>query len=153
MTENELSILTESGVFKGLEAEKIKPLLNDYTLKKICCKKGELIAFQGDAYKDLLIVLEGTVSSDLSDPGCKRVKLKNFNNSAAIAPGVLFARDKILPVTLTAVTDCTLLCIPKEKMLSILQSDRICLENYLALLGNKVNILADKIRLFKFSSI
>ena len=41
----------------------------------------------------------------------------------------------------------------KDTVISILQTNRSYLINYLSTIGNKVNILAEKIRLFQFSSI
>ncbi|MDA3938861.1 MAG: Crp/Fnr family transcriptional regulator [Spirochaetia bacterium] len=153
MNNTELNILAESELFKGLDLLEIRSVLDEYSLNKVDFIKGEIVALQGDLYKELLIVLHGTVISEISDPTGKRIRLENFHESAVIAPGILFSIDNTLPVTITAVGFCTLLSIPKEAVLSVLMSKRICLENYLALVGNKVNILAEKIRLFKFSSI
>jgi CRP-like cAMP-binding protein len=97
--------------------------------------------------------MDGAVSSEISDPAGKRAKLEIFTNSSIIAPGIIFAIDNTLPVTITAETDCLLLSLSKEMVVSILQTNRTCMINYLSTLGNKINILAEKIRLFQFNSI
>jgi CRP/FNR family transcriptional regulator, dissimilatory nitrate respiration regulator len=153
VTSNELNVLNQSELFIGIDSAGISSLLSDFSFKTKHFSRNEVIAIQGDTYKGVLIVISGTASSEINDSTGKRVKLENFNKSAAIAPGILFALDNSLPVTITAVTDCSLIFIPKTELLTLLQKDMVFLENYLAVLGNKVNILADKIRLFKFNSI
>ncbi len=153
MTAEELQILSKSEIFYGLNESDIKHLLSDLTFTIKNYKRDNYVSIQGDIYKELLVVMSGTVSSEISDAAGKKVKLETFYESSVIAPGILFAADNRFPVTITANTDCSLIVISKDLVLDILQQNRICLNNYLSLLGNKVNILADKIRLFKFSSI
>lgn len=153
MTAEELQILSKSEIFYGLNESDIKHLLSDLTFTIKNYKRDNYVSLQGDIYKELLVVMSGTVSSEISDAAGKKVKLETFYKSSVIAPGILFAADNRFPVTITANTDCSLIVISKDLVLDILQQNRICLNNYLSLLGNKVNILADKIRLFKFSSI
>jgi CRP/FNR family transcriptional regulator, dissimilatory nitrate respiration regulator len=153
VTVDELNVLNQSELFIGMDYTGISSLLSDFSFKKKHFSRNEVIAIQGDTYREVLIVISGTASSGINDSTGKHVKLENFNQSAAIAPGILFALDNTLPVTITAITDCSLIVIPKKELLTLLQKNRVFLENYLAVLGNKVNILADKIRLFKFSSI
>lgn len=153
MTEEELEILSKSELFSGLQTSEIYSLLSDYLFKTRRYKKADVIAIQGDSYSNLYVVMDGAVSSEISDPAGKRVKLEIFTNSSIIAPGIIFAIDNTLPVTITAETDCLLLSLSKEMVVSILQTNRTCMINYLTILGNKINILAEKIRLFQFSSI
>lgn len=153
MTEEELEILSKSELFSGLHTGEINSLLSDYLFKPGRYKKADIIAIQGDNYSNLYVVMDGSVLSEISDPAGKRVKLEIFTRSSIIAPGIIFAIDNTLPVTITAETDCLLLSFSKEMVVSILQSNRTCMINYLSLLGNKINILAEKIRLFQFNSI
>ncbi len=153
MTEEELEILSESELFSGLHASEISNLLSDFLFKTRKYDRYDVIAIQGDPYNNLYLVMDGTVSSEISDPAGKRVKLEIFARSSIIAPGIIFALDNTLPVTITAETDCLLLSLSKEMVVSILQTNRTCMINYLTTLGNKINILAEKIRLFQFSSL
>lgn len=115
--------------------------------------KGAIIRFQGDEYRELFVVLEGVVSAELQDPAGKSIKLEAFSPGSPIAPGILFATDKTLPVTISAQTDVLLLSVGKEEVLSLLLKSPECLEYYLSLTGDKIVLLAEKIRLLKFNSI
>lgn len=153
MIRKELSGLSECELFSSLSEEKIENLLTDSPGRIKKYKKDTVILFQGDIYKDLLVVLDGVVSSEISNAAGKRVKLENFHRSSAIAPGIIFAIDNTLPVTIMAESDCLLFSVSKDTVLSMLQANRTCLINYLGILGDKVNILAEKIRMFQFNSI
>ncbi len=115
--------------------------------------KGTVVHFQGDEYRSLLIVVEGLVSAEIHDPQGKKIKLETFSPVTPIAPGILFATDNTLPVTITAESDVKMLSVPRGEILSLLQRDPACLEEYLSLTGDKIVLLAEKIRLFKFNSI
>ena len=153
MTEEEFEILSKSELFFGLHSSEISNLFTELFCKFTKYDRDDVIAIQGDTYGNLFVVMDGTVSSEISDSSGKKVKLEIFTRSSIIAPGIIFAIDNTLPVTITAETDCLLLSLSKEMVVSILQTNRTCMINYLTSLGNKINILAEKIRLFQFSSI
>ena len=117
--------LNECELFSGMTEDEIEDLLkgNGYRTKKFI--KDTVIMLQGDAYNDLFVVMNGTVSSEISDPAGKRVKLEIFTRSSIIAPGILFAIDNTLPVTIIAETDFSLLSISKETVISILQTNEM----------------------------
>lgn len=153
MTVEEHEILSKSELFYGLSLSEIKHLLSNIKVSLTKYTRDDVIIMQGGIYSNLFIVMEGTVLSEISDPSGKRVKLEIFSESSIIAPGIIFAVDNTLPVTVTAETDCQILSFSKEEIVSILRENSNCMTNYLTLLGNKINILAEKIRLFQFSSI
>jgi len=153
MIEEELEILSRSELFNGLTTNEINHLLSNFKINIKKYSRDDVIVIQGETYSDLFVVMKGNVSSEISDPSGKRVKLEIFSESSIIAPGIIFAVDNTLPVTITAETNCVLLSFSKNDVISILQSNNNCMINYLSLLGNKINILAEKIRLFQFSSI
>ncbi len=153
MTVEEYKILSKSELFNGLNSREIDLLLSNFNLNKKKYSRDDVIIIQGETYSDLFVVMKGNVSSEISDPSGKRVKLEIFTEASIIAPGIIFAVDNTLPVTVTAETDCQILSFSKEEIVSILRENSNCMTNYLTLLGNKINILAEKIRLFQFSSI
>ncbi len=153
MTEEEYEILSKSDLFYGLNTREIGFLLSGFSLNINKYSRDVVVVIQGETYSDLFVVMKGNVSSEISDPSGKRVKLEIFSESSIIAPGIIFALDNTIPVTVTAETDCLILSFSKEEIVSILRENDKCMTNYLTLLGNKINILAEKIRLFQFSSI
>ncbi len=140
-------------IFNGVSEDRLKVLMEEGSFSVKEYVRDSVIHFQGESYRNLLLVLEGVVSSEISNSSGKRVKLENFHRPALIAPGILFATDNSLPVTIIAESDCSILSIRKEAVVSVLQSDKECLSIYLGTLGNKISILADKIKMFQFRSI
>ncbi|MCF6334991.1 MAG: Crp/Fnr family transcriptional regulator [Spirochaetales bacterium] len=153
MINHALAEVSGCEIFNGISEESLNNLLTESSCSIKEYNKDTIIHFQGDKYKKLLLVLDGVVSSEISNSTGKRVKLENFHKSSVVAPGILFATDNTLPVTIIAESDCSLLSISKEAVISILQSDENCLNTYLRALGDKVAILADKIKMFQFRSI
>ncbi len=115
--------------------------------------KKAVIAMQGEEYRSLLVVLEGAAGTEMLDPTGRRIKLETFYPGAPLAPGVLFAKDKRLPVTIEAESDSAVLSISKPALLLLLNEDPACLEFYMSLMGDKIALLAEKLRLIKFSSL
>ncbi len=116
-------------------------------------QKNAIIAMQGEEYRNLLVVLEGTAGTEMLDPTGRRIKLETFFPGAPLAPGILFAKDNRLPVTIEAESDSAVLAISKRSLLSLLNNDPACLEFYMSLMGDKIVLLAEKLRLIKFSSL
>ncbi len=145
--------LLECEFFAHLQNLDLQKALQNIPYRVKNVSKGSIIHFQGDEYCSLLIVLEGLVSAEMHDPQGKKIKLEMFSPVSPIAPGILFATDNTLPVTITAELDGKLLSIDKRDILSLLQRNTACLESYLSLAGDKIVLLAEKIRLFKFNSI
>ncbi len=140
-------------LFKGFSNADINELLKGKNYRVRNYPKGTIIRFQGEEYRELLIVIKGSVSAEIQDPTGKRIKLETFYPESPIAPGILFATDNTLPVTITAESDTSLLSIKREEIISLLLENPDCLKEYLSLIGDKIVLLAEKIRLFKFNSI
>ncbi len=115
--------------------------------------KNSVIKMQGAKYTSLLMVLKGAAGAEMLDPAGKRIKLETFYPGAFLAPGILFASENRLPVTITADLDCTVLSINKNKLISILMENPGCFEFFISLMGDKIVLLSEKIRLLKFSSL
>ena len=153
MDKNHDKTYTECGFFVQLQNWSSDPLPRSSLYHVRTYKKGNIIHFQGDEYSSLLVVVRGKVSAEIHDPQGKKIKLETFSPVSPIAPGILFAADNTLPVTITAETEAVLLSVNRQNVLALLQQDSGCLEYYLSLTGDKIVLLAEKIRLFKFNTI
>lgn len=115
--------------------------------------KNAIIAFRGDRYERLQIVLQGSLTAEFQDFRGKVLKVESIREHETVASAILFAGENILPVTLTAESDCRLFEIPKEIVFMLMQKSRSFLENIVTDMGNKLSILADKIYSLQFSTI
>lgn len=112
-----------------------------------------IVMFRGDQYEHLFILAEGTLSAEMEDLKGRILKVETLKAPDKIAPGILFAEDNHLPVTLRTVTAATILSLPKESVFAICRENRDFLLSLLRDAGNKIVFLAEKMRLIKFSSI
>ena len=122
-----------------------------YSVKKY--HPGAIVMFRGDRYEHLFILAEGTLSAEMEDLKGRVLKVETLKAPDKIAPGILFAEENFLPVTLRTVTDTTILSLPKDSVYAICRENRDFLLSLLQDAGNKIVFLAEKMRLIKFSSI
>lgn len=153
MENRDIAILASSPLFKGIEVEEIRTLMESITYHILTFSKGEMIMIRGDLYDSLRILLEGEVSAEIQDYTGRTIKIENLKAPDAMASGILFADDNTLPVTLISQKPIRLISISREDVLSLAQKSREFLLNYFSDSGNKVAFLAEKIRLFKFKSL
>lgn len=153
MQESDAEIICHSPLFRGMDAVTVVELFKTVPFTSKSYTKGALIMLRGDRYDDLKILTLGEVSAEIQDFSGKTIKVENLKAPDALAMGILFATDNILPVTIVAQTDVQLLSIPKQSILKVAQSNQDFLLNYLTQSGNKVTFLVEKLRLFKFSSL
>lgn len=153
MIESDAKIISSSPLFRGINAAEILHIFNTLTSSTKRYNKGSLVMIRGDEYDDLKILLEGEVSAEIQDFSGKTIKIENLQAPDAMALGILFADDNTLPVTIVAQTNIRLISIPKDSIIKIAQNNKDFLVNYFTESGNKVVFLAEKLRLFKFTSL
>jgi CRP-like cAMP-binding protein len=89
----------------------------------------------------------------MTHPSGKSVVIETIKAPDPIAPAILFAPRRALPVNVTANTDCRLLVLPLETILDLCQRNRCFLINLLAEIGGKLSLFAEKFKLLEFSSL
>lgn len=139
------SNLSKTMIFKRLtpgeiEAtlEKIKYKINDYS-------KGETVAFREEELKELMIILDGTLRSEMVKINGKSFKIEDLGKNQIVAPAFLFGQNPVMPVDLIALTNSKILEISKPDFIKLLQIDERILENFLNALSNKAQFLSKKI--------
>jgi CRP-like cAMP-binding protein len=116
-------------------------------------KKGSIIHFQGQPYTELQFIISGEVAAEIGDYDGKVLKVETLRAPEPIAAAVLFAEDNSLPVTTAAKTDVSLLIIPKAEILRLCGISEDFLRKLLSDMGNKLTLLAQKIRFLQFGTI
>jgi len=153
MIESEANIISSSPLFAGVSPEEIQKLFQRVCFSSKRYAQGSLVMMRGDKYSSLKILLEGEVSAEIQSFSGKSIKIENLRAPDALALGILFADDNSLPVTIVAQTEIRVLVIPKASIIKIAQQNQTFLSNYLTESANKVVFLAEKLRLFKFTSL
>jgi len=148
-----LKKLTRCHLFDGIDLPELQTLIDPHGCRLRTYHEGAMVAFRGDEYNDLWIVLEGSLSAQLLDYKGKVLKVETLSPVEPIATAILFAPERVLPVTLTAETDTTLCLIPRRMILRMMQANEHFLLNYLEDSGLRLTVLAEKLRLIQFSTI
>jgi len=148
-----ISRLIQCKLFSGVDEAELDWLIGQPGCSVKYFHPEAIIAFRGDQYERLLIVLEGSLRAELQDYRGKVLKVESLKRGEAVATAILFAADNLLPVTLTSESESYVCAIPKQTILQFMQRSRRFLENIISDMGDRVSLLADKIFSLQFSTI
>lgn len=137
--------LSKTIIFKGFNPDEIKSCLSQVKYKVVSYSKGETVAFRKDELKEFMIILDGTLKSEMIKINGKSFKVEELHKNQIIAPAFLFGNNPVMPVDLSAISSSKLLKIPKNSFIKLLQIDERILENFLNSLSNKAQFLTKKI--------
>ena len=137
--------LNKSTIFKGLNENEIRELLNQTNYYTKSFKSDEFIAFRGDNVEAYMLVLEGELVSEMQKVNGKVVKIETLLPYADIAPAFIFGIDNTFPIDLYATKDSKILYIPKNDLINILQKNKTILNNILNSFSNRTQFLSKKL--------
>lgn len=140
-------------LFEGITRQEIRELLEPRRCQLKEYHEGAMVAFRGDSYTSLWIVLQGRLAAEFQDYRGRVLRVESLSEGDPIAAAILFAPETNFPVTLIAETDVRLCVIPRREVLRIMQTSEQFLLNYLRDNGSKIAFLAEKLRLVQFSTI
>ena len=144
--------LYQSLLFEGLDQHTIDCLLG-YNGRVRKYSPGELVALQGDVYKELFIVDKGLLRTEMTNAEGSRVTLEEIIAPCAVAPAFIFATNNCLPVSIFAVLPSSVVSIPKNKLTTIMHNDSKVLENFLRIISDRSRFLSERLRLLSFGTI
>ena len=153
LNDYDFQYLREAYLFQGIGAEELAPMLRSREGSVHSYHSGAIIGFRGDRYDRLMIVLEGEVSAEFQDYDGRVLKVETLRASEALASAILFSSSPFLPVNVHAATDVRIFALPRQEVLKLCREDERILKNLLEDNGNKVTVLAEKLRLIQFASI
>ncbi|MDZ7794299.1 MAG: Crp/Fnr family transcriptional regulator [Spirochaetia bacterium] len=153
MQEDHLKALLACHLFDGMQRSKVENLFSGEQCHLFRYNRGALIAFRGDVYTNLWILVEGRIAAEFQDFSGKVLKVETLKTSEAVASSILFAPENNLPVNLSAETDVVICSIPRPQVIRLLQQEERFLTNFLRDSGLRLTILAEKLRLVQFATI
>ncbi|MPQ48913.1 helix-turn-helix domain-containing protein [Marinifilum sp. N1E240] len=145
--------LSQSPVFRGINPEELEILLNNaqYQIKKYT--KGDMVAFREDRCENLMIVLQGSVKGEMLDPSGKSIKIEDIMAPYPIASAFLFGQRNQFPVNVTANDNVEIFSLAKASVVDLFQDNKTFLINYLNLISNRSQFLANKLMFLNFKTI
>ena len=153
MDRRDLLALSVSTLCRGVDVVELDRLLSSVSSRVEEYPKGAVVLLAGSRYDALRVILEGSVSAEMHHPNGKAVTIETIDAPDPVAPAILFAPRRALPVTVVAATDVRLLALPLEAVLDLCQKNRFFLLNFLSEIGGKISLFAEKFRLLEFSSL
>lgn len=114
---------------------------------------GNILLNEGDEYKYLLLLLEGTVSNSMTHISGKNMFIETINAPNIIAPAIFYAEKNRIPVEVMAVAEVKVLPIAKVEFNYMLQRNPKMLMNFLKIISDRSNFLTTKVRALSFGTI
>ncbi|RLD42588.1 MAG: Crp/Fnr family transcriptional regulator [Bacteroidetes bacterium] len=138
--------LKRSPLFVGLSEFEIQKVLDDSYCTVSYYKRNEMIALAGDPIFQIMIVVKGSVHTELIDDSGKVFRVDDIENLRLLAPSFLFGDNNRFPINVVSNTDTEILVIQKNYFVSLLNSNTVVLNNFLNILSNKSQFLVSKIK-------
>jgi CRP-like cAMP-binding protein len=145
--------LSATNIFRGLSPENIEALMKDKPFRFKEYLKDEYVAYSHDVCNDMLIVVQGMVRGEMSDFSGKRLKIEDIEAPRPLAAAFIFGRENRFPVDIIANEPSTIMIIPRDVLIYLLQSSQIILKNYLNAISSRTQFLSNKIRFLSFKTI
>lgn len=146
-------MLSKSPVFKGIPPRELKQLLVQVRTRLKKFEKGQTAAYRGDRCKALMIIVEGSIRGEMLDFSGKLMQVETIEAPWPIAAAFIFGRNNRFPVDAVANETVTLLSIPRESLVRLMQMNMLVLTNFLNLVSNKTHFLTERLWFMSFKTI
>jgi CRP/FNR family transcriptional regulator, dissimilatory nitrate respiration regulator len=151
--ENLFQLLTGTMIFKGLDAKAIEKIFHRKTFQLKRYEKEQYIAHSHDECDQLMIVIEGSVRGEMTNFSGKTVKIEDITAPRPLAAGFIFGNNNRFPVDIIANQPATLLTLPKDTLIAMMQQNNLVLKNYLDAISSRTQFLSNRIRFLSFKTI
>ncbi len=145
--------LTQCPLFRGLTQDTIREMIaqGNYTLNDY--KDGEKIADRDTAYSGLMIIVQGKVHGEMTDPSGKTVMIDKIEAPQLIAPAFLFGGYNKLPIDVIADGAVRILTLHRGYLFELMQNNVVVLSNFIDIISNRANLWSKKIFFLSFRSL
>lgn len=149
----DLARLAACTIFSGVEPNDLAASLASVRYLIRLYDKGSTILTAGSAYEALYVLLEGEAWAEMTSDEGKVVQVESFKAVEAFASAILFTPRRALPVTVLAKTECRVVSIDRDGLLTLCMRHRPILEALLSEVGSRLDTLADRLRAAQFISL
>lgn len=140
-----LPVLLDSELFSGMDSDSISSFLECMGAIVRKYSKDEIIFHMGDYTKQIAIILVGSVLTVKEDIWGRRHILAIIKSGETLAESFAAAKESILTVNAIANSDCELLFLNIDKMLSVCGS---ACDAHNRVIRNLISVLAEKNLMF-----
>lgn len=143
----------QHGLWNGLGESERRSIHNNYPWSVRRYADGTMFALMGDPLQSLMLIDSGSLSAEFPDSQGRLMKVETLQAGEMVAGPVLFSTDAKLPVQLIAEGDVVIRSLARSQVLELLARYPRVLENFLNEAGDKINFLAEKLRMVKFQNL
>ncbi|MDG5800143.1 Crp/Fnr family transcriptional regulator [Marinilabiliaceae bacterium ANBcel2] len=145
--------LFNSPLFKGIDRKSVEMLLKKINFQIKRYRRDDVIALSGDECKSLGIVLKGSVRGEMINMKGGVLKIEDITEGRPIAVAFLFGNRNFYPVTITANEDVTILSLPLNSVISLIQLNSFFLNNFMDAVSNRAQFISNKLKFLSFKSL
>lgn len=140
-------------MFKGFTKEELIKVFDTckYNIKKY--EKDHVIHIQNDICDTIDIILDGKVSVQKIDENGSVLTINVFSGRDILGENLIFSSRSYYPMTITSMSDVTMLHIQKESILDLCEENPVFMLNLITAISDKTIILTDKINSITLKTI
>ncbi|KGE70991.1 Crp/Fnr family transcriptional regulator [Spirochaeta lutea] len=116
-------------------------------------EKQKRVALRSDPYEELAVILSGTLRAELNDIEGHSFIVETLAAPQVLASAVFFSSRSRFPVDLVAQTDVRIMRITRAQVFQLLQEYPPLLHGLLRDMGDRLQFLAQRLRMSQFGSI
>lgn len=148
-----LTELCKTQLFQGMGVKELKVLFGNKPYRLKVFERDTYVAHSQDICHDLHIVVSGSVRGEMTDFSGKKLKIEDIAAPRPLAAAFVFGRENRFPVDIIANEPATVMIIPRDILVFLLQNSEIILKNYLNTISSRAQFLSGKIRFLSFKTI
>ncbi len=140
MISNDIEMVCEKVLFRGIEKDSLRTMLDEFRLDAKTYEKGETIVHQGDMAKTIGVVAEGTIMCSKYHYDGTMQLLQVLGRGELLGIDAIFSSFHTSPYMAVANSLCIVAFFPYP---NVLDSDYVDNATKITLLKNMLNIMAD----------
>lgn len=148
-----LNMLSFCPLFRGISVGELEQLMGKLVYQTKAYQTGEVVAHANSEVAHLQIVLEGSVRGEMGDYSGKTIKIEDIAAPRPLAVAFVFGNACYYPVTIVANESCTLLVIPKDQVVRLMQLNALVLNRFMDNISSRAQFLSDKLRFLSFQTL
>lgn len=145
--------LLKNQLFKNMKIEEVEAISEKIRFYKTIYKKGDIIAHEEDECTSIGLILEGSVQIERIYSNGNGIILQTLRKGNVFGEALVFSSFRSYPATVVAAENCEILFIKRSEMLNLCLSEERILENFTALLSDKIFMLNAKVKSISFKSL
>jgi len=147
---NELSYCP---LFKGLTQCEHDDFLDRNVKEILTFKKGEMVVRQGDPISFVMLLVEGSVRTEMITQEGNILNIDTLEAVIPLAPAFIYGTKNSYPVDVTAVEPCTFLKISRTVWLEEMARNKKLMTNFLTMNADLTLFLTDKLQMISLKSL